>query len=109
MLNKEVIISPSILSADFANLEHDIKRVENFVPWIHLDIMDGHFVPNISFGVPVVKAIRSKTKLFFDTHLMIENPQNYIDKFISAGSDLITFHYETTKEDMLNIINQIKK
>jgi len=109
MLNKEVIISPSILSADFANLEHDIKRVENFVPWIHLDIMDGHFVPNISFGVPVVKAIRSKTKLFFDTHLMIENPQNYIDKFISAGSDLITFHYETTKEDTANIIKQIKK
>lgn len=108
MNKKEIIISPSILAADFANLEYDIKRVENFVPWIHLDIMDGHFVPNISFGVPVVKSLRSKTKLFFDTHLMIENPQDYIDKFISVGSDLITFHYEATKENTINVIEQIK-
>ena len=108
MNKKEIIISPSILAADFANLEYDIKRVEDFVPWIHLDIMDGHFVPNISFGVPVVKSLRSKTKLFFDTHLMIENPQDYIDKFISVGSDLITFHYEATKENTINVIEQIK-
>ena len=108
-MNKtEIIVSPSILAADFANLEYDIKRVENYVPWIHLDIMDGHFVPNISFGIPVVKSLRSKTKLFFDTHLMIENPQDYIDKFISVGSDLITFHYEATKENTINVIEQIK-
>ncbi len=102
------IISPSILSADFANLERDIKKVEPFVPWLHIDVMDGHFVPNISIGVPVVKSIRKITNLFLDTHLMIENPIKYIDAFADAGSDLITFHYEATLDKTIEVIEKIK-
>ena len=105
----KTIISPSILSADFANLEADIKRVEPYVPWLHIDVMDGHFVPNISIGVPVVKSIRKVTNLFLDTHLMIENPIKYIDAFVDAGADLITFHYEATKDKSktLEVIEKI--
>ena len=102
------IISPSILSCDFANLERDIKKVEPYVSWIHIDVMDGHFVPNISIGIPVIKSIRKITNLFFDTHLMIENPEKYIDAFTVAGADLITVHYEATKEKTPEIIKQIK-
>lgn len=102
------IISPSILSADFANLERDIKKVEPFVPWLHIDVMDGHFVPNISIGIPVVKSIRKITNLFLDTHLMIENPIKYIDAFADAGSDLITFHYEATLDKTIETIEKIK-
>ena len=73
-----IIVAPSILSADFANLERDIKKVENFgADWIHIDVMDGHFVPNITIGVPVVKSLRNATKLPLDVHLMIENPEKY--------------------------------
>ena len=104
----KTIISPSILSADFANLKADIKRVEEFVPWLHIDVMDGHFVPNISIGVPVVKSIRKITNLFLDTHLMIENPIKYVDAFADAGSDLITFHYEATLDKTLETIEKIK-
>lgn len=102
------IISPSILSADFANLQRDIKKVESYVPWLHIDVMDGHFVPNISIGVPVVKSIRKITNLFLDTHLMIENPIKYIDAFADAGSDLITFHYEATLDKTIETIEKIK-
>ena len=104
----KTIISPSILSADFANLEQDIKRIEPYVPWVHIDVMDGHFVPNISIGVPVVKSIRKITNLFLDTHLMIENPIKYVDAFCDAGSDLITFHYEATLDKTLETIEKIK-
>ena len=102
------IISPSILSADFANLQRDIKKVESYVPWLHIDVMDGHFVPNISIGVPVVKSIRKITNLFLDTHLMIENPIKYVDAFADAGSDLITFHYEATLDKTIETIEKIK-
>ena len=104
----KTIISPSILSADFANLKEDIKKVENLVPWLHIDVMDGHFVPNISIGVPVVKSIRKITNLFLDTHLMIENPMKYVEPFALAGSDLITFHYEATLDKTTETIEKIK-
>ena len=90
-----VYISPSILSADFANLERDIKRIENAgADWVHVDVMDGHFVPNITIGVPVVASIRKVTELPLDVHLMIENPEKYIEAFAKAGADILTFHYE---------------
>lgn len=104
----KTIISPSILSADFANLERDIKKVEKYVPWLHIDVMDGHFVPNITIGIPVVKSIRKITNLFLDTHLMIENPIDYVDGFIEAGSDLITFHFEASKDKTIDTIKKIK-
>lgn len=104
-----VIISPSILSADFANMERDIKRVESAgADWIHIDVMDGHFVPNITIGVPVVKSIRKVTSLPLDVHLMIENPEKYVQQFKYAGADIITFHYEAV-DDVMAVINQIKQ
>ena len=106
---KKVIISPSILSADFANLERDIKLVENAgADWLHVDVMDGHFVPNITIGVPVVKSIKQITNLPLDVHLMIENPDKYIQPFAAAGADIITFHYEAALEKSFDIIKQIQ-
>ncbi len=108
-MSKNIIISPSILSADFADLKNDIKRVEPYVPWLHIDVMDGHFVPNISIGIPVVKSIRKVTNLFLDTHLMIDNPIRYVDDFIEAGSDLITFHFEASRNNTIKTIEKIKE
>lgn len=110
MSENTIIISPSILSADFANLERDIKLVENCgADWIHVDVMDGHFVPNITIGVPVVKSLRKITKLPLDVHLMIENPDRYAEPFISAGADILTFHYEAVKDcNVLSLIRKIK-
>lgn len=105
----KVIISPSILSADFSNLEKDIISVERAgAEWLHIDVMDGHFVPNITIGVPVVKSIRKITNLLLDVHLMIENPEKYIKPFADAGADIITFHYEATKEKTEEVIKLIK-
>ena len=104
----EIMISPSILSADFVNLECDIKKVADAgADWLHIDVMDGAFVPNITIGIPVVKAIKGVTNLVLDVHLMIEHPEKYIEDFANAGADIITFHYEATKEHTKDVINKI--
>ena len=95
MSDRQRMISPSILSADFYSLENDIKQVEKQADLLHIDVMDGHFVPNITIGVPVVEAIKKRTSIRLDVHLMIENPDDFLDSFISAGADFLTVHYET--------------
>ncbi|MBR4892640.1 MAG: ribulose-phosphate 3-epimerase [Clostridia bacterium] len=99
-------ISPSLLAADFSDLKNEIKDIQT-ADYVHLDIMDGQFVPNISFGAPVVKALRKHSDLVFDVHLMIKNPNKYIEDFVKAGADIITFHVEAD-DDVDETLDKIK-
>ncbi len=104
-MDNKVHISPSILSADFGRLNEDIASIEAFSDSLHVDVMDRHFVPNLTFGAPVVRCI--KTSLPLECHLMVEHPENYVDDFKKAGAHMFIFHVETTK-DPLGLIAQVK-
>ena len=102
------IVSPSILAADFSKLGDELKKIENAgALYAHLDVMDGMFVPNMSFGAPVIASIRKSSPIVFDVHLMIVEPQRYVDDFIKAGADIVTIDYESC-EDPLSVIRYIK-
>ena len=102
-------ISPSILSADFVNLERDIRALkDNGADWVHVDVMDGHFVPNITIGIPVVQAIRKITDLPLDVHLMIDRPIRYVEDFVKAGADWLTIHIEADQpQNTLEALDKI--
>lgn len=100
-------LAPSLLSANFYNLKEDLSKLKTDVKYIHLDVMDGNFVPNISFGPGLIKSLRPYTDLIFDTHLMIENPEKYVEDFVNCGSDIITFHLEATKHPH-SLVQKIK-
>lgn len=104
------IIAPSILSADFVNLERDVHNIEeNGADWVHVDVMDGMFVPNISIGIPVVQALRRVTGLPLDVHLMIERPVRYVEQFVRAGADWLTIHIEADQpQNTLEALDKIR-
>lgn len=107
--NNMVKISPSVLSADLSNLAAEVKDIELAgADMVHLDVMDGMFVTNITFGLPVIKSLRSKSNMIFDVHLMIDAPERYAMRFIDSGADILTFHYEACK-DSGELLNQIRE
>ncbi|MFT4659765.1 MAG: ribulose-phosphate 3-epimerase [Patiriisocius sp.] len=104
-----VIVSPSLLAANFLHLEEDMEMInKSKAEWLHLDVMDGIFAPNISFGFPVISALKKKSEVVFDVHLMIENPDDYLEAFQKAGADVLTVHYETVKH-LHRTVNEIKR
>ena len=105
----KTIVSPSLLAFDFSDVRSSLRIIkESSAPWVHFDVMDGHFVPPITFGSQLISSSRSHSDLFFDTHLMVEKPENFIDDFAKAGSDAITVHYESTVH-LNRVIGMIKK
>ncbi len=107
-MEEMIKLSPSLLAADFMNMERDIRALERAsVPYVHIDVMDGHFVPNINFGPTIVSSLRPVTDMVLDVHLMITNPEKYVDMFLDAGADIITFHAECNT-DFEYIYSKIK-
>ena len=102
------ILAPSILAADFSKLAEEIRSVEKEIDWLHVDVMDGHFVPNITIGPPVVKSLRAVTKLPLDCHLMVSDPEKWITPFVQAGADIITVHVETNTKNLKPTLEAIR-
>jgi ribulose-phosphate 3-epimerase len=108
LAQSRIRIAPSLLAADFGRLAEDVAGIEaSGIEVLHLDVMDGHFVPNLSLGIPVIESLRKVSRLYFDTHLMITDPMKYAEPFVRAGSDLLTFHVEVTDEPM-RVIEHIR-